>query len=244
MDPHHIDAIDALLPQTQCTRCGYPDCRAYATAIAVGEAGYDQCPPGGQAGVRRLADYLGKPEIPLNAEYGTESPAATAVIDERHCIGCTLCIQACPVDAIIGSAKSMHTVLTAYCTGCDLCVAPCPVDCIDMIALSELAARGQAAAAQLIELSSADSAAIARRRYLAHKSRLDWERADAARRLNEKYETESPQQAAPTDRALSSKSSQASGSERGDRKKQTIAAALLRARARRTEFERARRKTR
>ena len=101
MDTQLIQAIDALLPQTQCTSCGYPDCRAYATAIAREQASYDQCPPGGQAGVRRIAEFLGKPEIPLNPEYGQESPRTTAVIDEQRCIGCKLCIQACPVDAIV-----------------------------------------------------------------------------------------------------------------------------------------------
>jgi Na+-translocating ferredoxin:NAD+ oxidoreductase subunit B len=127
------DQLEDLLPQTQCTKCGYPDCRAYAVAIADGEALYNQCPPGGAEGVARLARLLGKPVIPLNPSHGVERPRPVAVIDENLCIGCTLCIQACPVDAIVGAAKQMHAVLPELCTGCDLCVTPCPVDCIAMV---------------------------------------------------------------------------------------------------------------
>ncbi|GAB3543603.1 electron transport complex subunit RsxB [Noviherbaspirillum agri] len=127
------DQIEDLLPQTQCTKCGYPACRPYAEAIADGSANYNQCPPGGAEGVARIASLLGKPVIPLNSVNGVERPRAVAVIDETLCIGCTLCIQACPVDAIVGAAKQMHTVLPDLCTGCDLCVAPCPVDCIAMV---------------------------------------------------------------------------------------------------------------
>jgi electron transport complex protein RnfB len=127
------DQIEDLLPQTQCTKCGYPACRPYAEAIASGAAGYNQCPPGGAEGVARLAHLLGKPVIPLNPVNGIERPRPLAVIDESLCIGCTLCIQACPVDAIVGAAKQMHTVVADLCTGCDLCVAPCPVDCIAMV---------------------------------------------------------------------------------------------------------------
>lgn len=127
------DQIENLLPQTQCTKCGYPACRPYAEAVAKGEASYNQCPPGGAAGVVRLANLLGKPVIPLNPANGAERPRPVALIDEALCIGCTLCIQACPVDAIVGAAKQMHTVVPSLCTGCDLCVAPCPVDCIAMI---------------------------------------------------------------------------------------------------------------
>ena len=128
-----MDRIDAILPQTQCGQCGFPGCRPYATAIAKGEADINQCPPGGDAGVRSLADLLGVEAKPLNAEFGEPKPKSVAVIDENLCIGCTLCIQACPVDAILGAAKQMHTVIVDECTGCDLCVEPCPVDCIDMI---------------------------------------------------------------------------------------------------------------
>lgn len=127
------DQIEDLLPQTQCTKCGYPACRPYAEAIASGEANYNQCPPGGAEGVARLASLLGKPVIPLNPANGIERPRPVAVIDESLCIGCTLCIQACPVDAIVGAAKQMHTVVAQLCTGCDLCVPPCPVDCIAMV---------------------------------------------------------------------------------------------------------------
>ena len=127
------DQLEDLLPQTQCTKCGYPACRPYAQAIADGEANYNQCPPGGIEGVARLARLLGKPVIPINPLNGVARPRPVAVIDESLCIGCTLCIQACPVDAIIGAAKQMHTILPDLCTGCDLCVAPCPVDCIAMV---------------------------------------------------------------------------------------------------------------
>ncbi|RJG05434.1 electron transport complex subunit RsxB [Noviherbaspirillum cavernae] len=127
------DRIEDLLPQTQCTKCGYPACRPYAEAVAAGAANYNQCPPGGMEGIAQLAHLLGKPVIPLNPVNGIERPRPVAVIDETLCIGCTLCIQACPVDAIVGAAKQMHTVVTDLCTGCDLCVAPCPVDCIDMV---------------------------------------------------------------------------------------------------------------
>ncbi|MBP0600195.1 electron transport complex subunit RsxB [Herbaspirillum sp. LeCh32-8] len=127
------DRIEDLLPQTQCTKCGYPACRPYAEAIAEGRAGHNQCPPGGAEGIARLAQLLGKPVIPLNPVHGVEQPRLLAVIDEQVCIGCTLCIQACPVDAIVGAAKQMHTVVDDLCTGCELCVAPCPVDCIALV---------------------------------------------------------------------------------------------------------------
>jgi electron transport complex protein RnfB len=127
------DQLEDLLPQTQCTKCGYPACRPYAEAIADGSANYNQCPPGGIEGVARMAKLLGKPVIPINPVNGHERPRPVAVIDESLCIGCTLCIQACPVDAIVGAAKQMHTIVNDLCTGCDLCVAPCPVDCIAMV---------------------------------------------------------------------------------------------------------------
>jgi electron transport complex protein RnfB len=133
LPPSPADEIEDLLPQTQCTKCGYPACRPYAEAIADGSAAHNQCPPGGAQGILRLSTYLGRPVIPLNPANGIEKPRARAFIDEAICIGCTLCIQACPVDAIVGAAKQMHTVLPDLCTGCDLCVAPCPVDCISMI---------------------------------------------------------------------------------------------------------------
>lgn len=123
--------LDAL-PQTQCTRCGYPDCAAYADAIAQGRADINQCPPGGAEGVARLAAITGKPVIALNSENGVEAPRSVVFVDEAWCIGCTLCIDACPTDAIFGTHKHMHTVIEAYCTGCELCVPVCPVDCIHL----------------------------------------------------------------------------------------------------------------
>jgi len=128
-----VERIDALLPQTQCGQCNYPGCRPYAEAIAAGEADINQCPPGGEAGIRALADLLGVEAKPLNPENGEETPKTVAVIDEQTCIGCTLCIQACPVDAILGAPRQMHTVIESECTGCDLCLPPCPVDCIEMV---------------------------------------------------------------------------------------------------------------
>ena len=132
-----VEKIDAILPQTQCGQCGFPGCKPYATAIAAGEADINQCPPGGEDGIRKLSELLGVEFKPLNAEHGEPKPKSVAVIDENICIGCTLCIQACPVDAILGAAKQMHTVIAAECTGCELCVAPCPVDCISMVPLGE-----------------------------------------------------------------------------------------------------------
>lgn len=128
-----VEQINQILPQTQCGQCGYPGCRPYAQAIASGEAEINQCPPGGSAGIEALADLLGREPLQLNPENGQEKPRTVAVIDEQRCIGCTLCIQACPVDAILGAAKQMHTVIAAECTGCDLCLPPCPVDCIEMV---------------------------------------------------------------------------------------------------------------
>jgi len=128
-----IDRIDATLPQTQCTRCGYPACRPYAEAVARGEAAINRCSPGGEEGVRALARITGQPVLPLDPACGTETPPRVAVIDEDVCIGCTKCIQACPVDAIVGASKLMHTVIADWCTGCELCIPPCPVDCIAMV---------------------------------------------------------------------------------------------------------------
>jgi electron transport complex protein RnfB len=130
------DQINDLLPQTQCGQCGFPGCRPYAEAIANGEA-INKCPPGGEAGIQALADLLDIEVIPLDEEHGEEKIKAVAFIREDECIGCTKCIQACPVDAILGAAKQMHTVIASECTGCDLCLEPCPVDCIDMIPQEE-----------------------------------------------------------------------------------------------------------
>ena len=128
-----VDAIDALLPQTQCRRCRYDSCRAYAEAVAAGQAPINRCPPGGDATIAALADLLGGPTLALDPSCGVKTPLATARIDEATCIGCTLCIQACPTDAIVGAAKLMHTVIANRCTGCALCLPPCPVDCIAML---------------------------------------------------------------------------------------------------------------
>ena len=132
-----VEDINAILPQTQCGQCGYPGCRPYAEAIAEGEP-INRCPPGGEAGIAQLAALLDVEPIPLDDAHGEEQAApAVAYIHEEDCIGCTKCIQACPVDAILGAAKQMHTVIVSECTGCDLCVDPCPVDCIDMIPQEE-----------------------------------------------------------------------------------------------------------
>ena len=127
------DDIDALLPQTQCTRCGYPGCKPYAEAIASGAAAINQCPPGGSATIEALASLLGRDALPLNPANGVEGPPLVAQIDEDTCIGCAKCLPPCPVDAIVGARKQMHTVVADLCTGCELCIAPCPVDCIKMV---------------------------------------------------------------------------------------------------------------
>ena len=132
-----VEKIDGVLPQTQCGQCGYPGCRPYAEAIASGEAEINQCPPGGEEGIRKLAELLGREFKPLSEEHGAEKPKSVALIDEQTCIGCTLCIQACPVDAIVGAAKQMHTIIADLCTGCELCIPPCPVECITMETLPE-----------------------------------------------------------------------------------------------------------
>jgi Na+-translocating ferredoxin:NAD+ oxidoreductase subunit B len=155
------DDIDALLPQTQCTRCGYGGCRPYAAAVAAGEAPINQCPPGGAATIEALAALLNRPSLPLNPANGIEGPLVVAQIDEEACIGCAKCLPPCPVDAIIGAHRQMHTVVLALCTGCELCVAPCPVDCITMVPR-----------AALPYAAPAPGAAENRARYAAHGARL------------------------------------------------------------------------
>ena len=166
------DRINDALPQTQCTRCGYPDCKAYAQAIAYDNAAINQCPPGGAAGIAVLAQLTHQASLPLNPEHGVEAPMTVAVIDEAWCIGCTLCIKACPTDAILGSNKVMHTVIEAVCTGCDLCLPVCPVDCIEMVPIS---GDKTAWAAWSPEL-----AAQARQRYEARQHRLAIEEREQA----------------------------------------------------------------
>jgi len=159
-----VDRILEVLPQTQCTRCGYPDCAAYADAIASGEAAINQCPPGGDEGIHRLAAVTGHTYTPLNPEHGVEASRSVVWIDENWCIGCTLCIEACPVDAIIGTHKRMHTVIESACTGCELCLPVCPVDCIEIENAS-----GDATGWAAWSTSSADQA---RQRYAARQARL------------------------------------------------------------------------
>ena len=167
--------IDALLPQTQCTRCGYPDCHAYAEAIASGEADINRCPPGGAEGIVRLAALTGRPAKPLDLQRGTEAPRALAVIDEDWCIGCTLCIKACPVDCIVGASKQMHTVVDEQCTGCELCVPVCPVDCIAMVEVTSPRTGWEA--------WSPAQADEARQRYAFHRLRVERDRRENDERL-------------------------------------------------------------
>ena len=172
------DRILDALPQTQCTRCGYPDCKAYAQAIASDQVPINQCPPGGAEGVAILAQFTGQPVLPLNAEHGQEGPMTVAVIDEAWCIGCTLCIKACPTDAILGSHKVMHTVIESACTGCDLCLPVCPVDCIEMVPVSGNKTGWNAWSTEL--------AAQARQRYESRQMRLAHEEREHARGLEAK----------------------------------------------------------
>ena len=155
--------LDAL-PQTQCRRCGYDDCRRYAEAVAVGEAAINRCPPGGAEGIARLARIVGQPVVPLDAACGSEGSRALAIVDEAWCIGCALCLKACPVDAIVGAAKQMHVVIEDLCTGCELCLPVCPVDCIALVDTSAPATGWNA--------WSAAQAATARARYAAHEARV------------------------------------------------------------------------
>lgn len=178
-----IEAIDALLPQTQCTRCGYAGCRPYAAAIVAGEADINQCPPGGEATIRALAARLGREPKALNPANGVEGPPRVAVIDEERCIGCARCLPVCPVDAIVGAHRFMHTVLSAQCTGCELCLPPCPVDCIEMRPLTDAAGMPRPIADfALLQAQAREH----RRRYEAHLARLTDQQARRQRILAEK----------------------------------------------------------
>jgi electron transport complex protein RnfB len=175
------DDIDALLPQTQCTRCGYPGCRPYAEAIAAGRAEINQCPPGGAATIAALAQLTGRAVLPLNPANGTEGPLLVAQIDEDACIGCARCLPPCPVDAIIGTHKQMHTVVLSLCTGCELCVAPCPVDCIAMVPR-----------ASLPHAPRAPAALENRERFAAHGARLAGRASERASLLAARKQAAAP----------------------------------------------------
>ena len=213
-----FDRINSALPQTQCTRCGYADCAAYAQAIASNEAGINQCPPGGAEGVRRLSDITGLPVQPLNILNGLEGPRAVAIIDEAWCIGCTLCIKACPVDAIVGSNKMMHIVIEPVCTGCELCLPACPVDCISLENVTSTRTGWNA--------WSEPEARAARLRYEVHSYRIIQDKRKDAEMSERTVETpqcwtgEPPVQAQPD-------------ANESDRKRAVIKAALDRSRAQR-----------
>ena len=207
----------AALPQTQCTRCGYPDCAAYASAIASGAADINQCPPGGAQGIRRLAALTGKDVVPLNPVHGAETPRTVAIIDEDWCIGCTLCIAACPTDAIMGANKRMHTVIESCCTGCELCLPVCPVDCIQLANVSGADTGWDA--------WSAAQADQARDRYAFSQQRRQRAQADSDQRIEEKAMAklaDLPAHSLHTDPEIL------------ERKRAVIEAALARARAKRS----------
>jgi electron transport complex protein RnfB len=208
--------IHAALPQTQCTRCGYPDCERYAEAIAGGKAAINQCPPGGAQGIARLARLTGQAPLPLDTARGVEAPRTVAVIDENWCIGCTLCIDACPTDAILGTNKRMHTVIEPHCTGCELCVPVCPVDCISLENVT-----GDATGWDAWSQAQADEALG---RYEWRKVRL----AREAKEHDERLEAKAREKLAN----LPQLTKDAQGAEL-ERKRAVIEAALARARARR-----------
>ena len=214
------DAADILaaLPQTQCTRCAYPDCAAYATAIAQDQAPINQCPPGGAEGIRRLAAITGQAVMELNLVNGLESPRAVAIIDEDWCIGCTLCIAVCPTDAIVGGNKRMHTVMEAYCTGCELCIPVCPVDCIQLENVSGHASGWNAWSSPLAEQ--------ARARYAFHSYRCNLDAGESRLRL---------EKIAPHKPADPSVDSSSASTDPSNSKRSVIDAAMKRARARRAQ---------
>ena len=213
--------LEDVLPQTQCTKCGYPDCRAYAEALANGDIAPNRCPPGGLEGIKRLSAILASvysqeaslyPNI--DPEHGIERPRSVALIDSKTCIGCTLCIQACPVDAIVGASKQMHVVLSDWCTGCDLCIPPCPVDCITMIDVTGVKTGWDAWSPELAQ--------SARTRYEARNHRLDREQRDNDARLAKKAAAKLIVVNAENPESEEAKREQ-------DRKRAIITAAILRA---------------
>ncbi len=218
--PPLAERLHAALPQTQCTRCGYPDCAAYAHAIASEGAAINQCPPGGAEGIARLAALTGQPVIPLNPVHGTEGPRSIAVIDESWCIGCTLCIKVCPTDAILGSHKMMHTVIEPDCTGCELCIPVCPVDCITLENVTGTAT-GWAAWSEA-------QAHTALSRYQVHTARIRKAKDTGPKKPG------AAEKAAPQEPAVNAvPAREDSGPAVADRKRAVIEAALARARAQR-----------
>jgi len=213
-----FQCLNDALPQTQCTRCGFPDCASYAMAMARGEAAINQCPPGGQAGIERLASLTGQAALPLNPEHGAEGPRQMAIIDEAWCIGCTLCIKACPTDAILGANKLMHTVIEPWCTGCELCIPVCPVDCIQLETVTG-DKTGWAA-------WSAEQAGTARQRFESRKQRLVREEQAHQQQMQAKAEHKLADLAAHTKGTDSTPEV--------DRKRAIIEAALAKAKARQT----------
>lgn len=225
MNPVELcNQLDGVLPQTQCTKCGYPDCRSYAAAMADEGILPNRCPPGGAEGIKRLSSILmasGRHlplQLLLEPECGIERPRPVALIDPKTCIGCTLCIQACPVDAIVGASKQMHVVLTEWCTGCDLCVPPCPVDCISMVPVTDGRTGWDA--------WSAEHADSSRTRYHRREERLEREERDNNIRLSKKAEAKLK---ALNDAAETTTQS-AEQAQESERKRVIIAAAIERAR--------------
>ena len=223
IDPLFVEAIDALLPQTQCTQCGFAGCLPYAEAVAAGGADINRCPPGGDEGIRALSALTGRAYSPLDPACGAHKPRLLAVIDEAACIGCTICIQKCPVDAILGAAKRMHTVIADECTGCELCVAPCPVDCIALV---------PAPATHPARATPTLAARDARRRHQARLARLA---RVASHRAASKTVAEPPPATQPDAAPSQDRATPPIGSP--EHKRQTIAAAQARARALRDAAE-------
>ncbi len=217
-----LEPLDRALPQTQCTRCGYPDCRSYAQAIADASAGINRCPPGGVEGIARLAAITGESILPLDASRGVEGPRHLAVIDEASCIGCTLCLPACPVDCIVGGPKAMHTVIDALCTGCELCLPACPVDCITLVNVS-----GDLTGWRAWSQPLADEA---RQRYEFHRFRLEREHTERNERLEARALSLRPLEVAQQPITPVATAPEAEPAP-DDRKRAVIEAAMARARA-------------